>query len=290
MSKGLTAYEFVQQVYYAQEKVVLDFWPNDDKYKEVLMEANLVLQELQNSEDWTWLRDQLVLGDTRMKPNEIPEYQLPPWVYKASTLNNDTLKLYRIKPSHHCHCRAVHPHFGYYDLWDYIEVPFASTGDNQHRKDKSYGPHDLLFFNDNTLRAVRIGNIVTFNRLLTPWESNRVAVIDVQRQIKQFHVCDDWCKGVDEDSDISYERDSDGNWVNPCAKIEERYLTEIPDPNYVVVATAARHAEGSPPAQHRVQGLTDQAQKILSSMRSNDAASTDADYFDYDTFGYIEVV
>ena len=114
--------------------------------------------------------------------------------------------------------------------------------------------------------------------------------VDVQRQIKQFHVCDDWCKGVDENSDISYERDSDGNWENPCAKIEERYLTEIPDPNYVVIATAARHAEGSPPAQSRIQGLTDQAQRILSAMRSNDAAATDADYFDYDTFGYIEVV
>ncbi|MDT3386619.1 MAG: hypothetical protein LIR46_02465 [Bacteroidota bacterium] len=290
MSQGLTAYDFVQQVYYAQEKVVLDFWPNDDKYKEVLMEANLVLQELQNSEDWTWLREQLVLGDTRMVPNEIPEYQLPEWVYKASTLNNDSLKLYRIKPMHHCHCHCHHPKFGSYDLWDYIEVPFASTGDNQHRKDKSYNGRDMLFFKDNTLRAIRVGNVVTFNRLLTPFESNRVAVIDVQKQIEQFHICDDYCKGVDETSAISYERGSDGKWVNPCSKINDRYLTEIPDPNYVVIATAARHAEGSPPAQSRIQGLTDQAQKILSAMRSNDAAATDADYFDYDTFGYIEVV
>ena len=36
MSFGLTPYEFVQQVYYAQEKVILDFRPDDDKYKEVL--------------------------------------------------------------------------------------------------------------------------------------------------------------------------------------------------------------------------------------------------------------
>ena len=62
MSEGLTTYDFVQQVYYAQEKVILDFWPDDDKFKEVLFEANLILQELQNSEDWTWLREQLVLG------------------------------------------------------------------------------------------------------------------------------------------------------------------------------------------------------------------------------------
>ena len=50
-SQGLTTYDFVQQVYYAQEKTILDFWPEDDKFREVLMEANLVLQELQNSED-----------------------------------------------------------------------------------------------------------------------------------------------------------------------------------------------------------------------------------------------
>lgn len=292
MSQGITAYDFVQQVYYAQEKVILDLWPNDDKYKEVLMEANLVLQELQNAEDWTWLRDQLVLGDTRMKPNEIPEYLLPPWVYKASTLNNDSLKLYRIKPRHHCHCHRHHPDFGFYDLHDYIEVPFASMGDNQHRRERSFNGYDMLFYNDRTLRAIRVGDVITFNRMLTPWESNRVAVVDVQRRIEQFHICDDSCVGVDEDSPISYEQGGDNlcGWVNPCNKIKKLYLTDIPDPNYVIMATAARHAEGSPPAQSRVQGLQDTARSILSAMRSNDASTTDADYFDYDIFGYIEVV
>ena len=57
MSLGLTPYEFVQQVFYVQEKVLLDFHPDDDVYKEVLTEANLVLQELQKEEDWLWLRD-----------------------------------------------------------------------------------------------------------------------------------------------------------------------------------------------------------------------------------------
>ena len=51
MSEGIRPYDFVQQVYYAQEKVILDFWPDDDKYKEVLFEANLILQELH-----TWER------------------------------------------------------------------------------------------------------------------------------------------------------------------------------------------------------------------------------------------
>ena len=43
MSEGLTAYDLVQQVYYVQEKVILDFLPSDDKFMEVVMEANLVL-------------------------------------------------------------------------------------------------------------------------------------------------------------------------------------------------------------------------------------------------------
>lgn len=291
MSLGISAYDFVQQVYYAQEKVILDFWPTDDKYKEVLMEANLVLQDLQNQEDWTWLRENLVLGDTHHVPNEIPEYQLPPWVYKHSTLNHDTVKLYRIHRHPH-HCCLCMPHGDvFYDLRDYIEVPFASTGDNQYRKEMPFNGNGELFVRDRKLRAVKIGDVITFNRMLTPFESNRVAVMDVQKQIGQFHICDDWCKGIDEDSQISYERDSEtGEFVNPCAKIKPVYLTEIPDPNYVVIATAARHAEGSPPAQSRIQSLVDQSRSILSAMRQNDASATDADYLDYDTFGFVEVV
>ena len=107
MSEGLRPYDFVQQVYYAQEKVILDFWPSDDKYKEVLLEANLILQELQNSEDWTWLREQLILGPCYSVPGEITEFKLPDWVYKISTLNHDALRLHFLKPFvrpwHHHH-------------------------------------------------------------------------------------------------------------------------------------------------------------------------------------------
>lgn len=289
MSEGLRPYDFVQQVYYAQEKVLLDFWPDDDKYKEVLFEANLVLQELQNAEDWTWLREQLVLGPCHSLPNRIPEFELPDWVYKPSTQNHDCLRLHPIinpltHPGHACHCGG----HDYDERW-FTKVPFASAGDNRYQKDYHVDRYDQVHVPDMHLRAVKMGNVITFNRLLTPHEERSIATVDVQRRIELFHICDHKCKGMDPDEPISYEFDDEGNWENPCSKIEHRMLTEIPDPNYVVMATAARHAEGSPPALARVAGLQDAAQKIMSAMRSNDASATDADYQDWDTPGFISV-
>ena len=65
MSRGLTIAELVQQVYYAIYKVRIDvdegvdgaFSSKTDKFKEVVMEANLVLQEFQKEQDWNFLRD-----------------------------------------------------------------------------------------------------------------------------------------------------------------------------------------------------------------------------------------
>lgn len=287
MSFGMTPYDFVQQVYYAQEKVILDFWPDDDKYKEVLFEANLILQELQNAEDWTWLRDMLVLGPCFAPHNKIVEFDLPEWVYKISTLQHDCVRLHPIHPW--CH------HHGPFnkDEWDmkhYIEVPIASTGDNSYRKELHYDNWSRVHEPDMRLRAIRVGNTITFNRPLFPFEQRCIATIDVQRRLKPLHICDETCKGVNPDEPISYERDEQGHWINPCSKIEHRIFTEIPDPNYMVMATAARHAEGSPPALARVAGLQDAAMKIMSAMRQNDASATDADYQDWEKPGYIEVL
>lgn len=290
MSEGLRPYDFVQQVYYAQEKVLLDFWPDDDKYKEVLVEANLVLQELQNAEDWTWLREQLVLGSCHHFPNEIPEFELPDWVYKPSTLNHDALRLHPIiNPWDYCGHPCRHGEY-VYDNAHFIEVPIASTGDTRHHKVSHVDRLDQVHMLDPKLRAIKVGNVITFNRPLMPHEERTVAVMDVQRRIELFHICDQRCKGIDPTKEISYELDTNGEWENPCSKIEKRMLTEIPDPNYVVMATAARHAEGSPPALARVAGLQDAAQKIMSAMRQNDTAATDADYQDWDYCGHIEVI
>lgn len=291
MSYGMTPQEFVKQVYYMQEKVLLDFWPTDDKYKEVLYEANLVLQELQNAEDWSWLRDQIVLGPCFDHPGSIPEFDLPPWVYKPSMQHHDGVKLYRpLHPRCHCECGGCHDRNICFDQRHPIVVPFASTGDNQYHKERQMDSWGQIHVPDPKLRAIVVGNTVTFNRPLRAFEQHLVAVLDVQRVIPQLHICNESCHGVNPDMAISYELDPHGHWVNPCSKIEHRIFTEIPDPNYVVIATAARHAEGSPPAQARIQGLVDSAQRILSAMRQNDAAATDADYIDWEVPGFFEVV
>ena len=291
MSYGLTPREFVQQVYYAQEKVVLDFHPTDDKYKEVLFEANLVLQELQNVEDWTWLRERLVLGSCHHRHNEIPEFQLPGWVYKPSTLYHDSLKLYLPEHFHHHHHRHWHFDEEMYNIKNFIDVPIASTGDNQWRKEMQITDFGQINLADIKLRAIKIGDVITFNRPLLPFEEHRIAVMDVQRRLMPLHICTEGCmEGVNKEMEISYELDEHGNWENPCRHIEERIFTEIPDPNYMVMQTAARHAEGSPPAQSRIQGLTDAAQRILSAMRQNDASATDADYLEIEVPGYVEVI
>lgn len=280
MSQGIKPYDFVQQVYYAQEKTLLDFWPSDDKYKEVLVEANLILQELQNVEDWTWLRDKVILGPLwKFPPNVIPEFTLPEWVYKPSTINHDAVRFHA-------------PGFPFGDInpHRYISVPFASAGDNQYRKEILDTQWGGIHMPDMKLRAIIMGDVITFNRPLTPIERAHIATIDVQRRIKLLHVCDHTCKGKDPTHPISYEFNESGEWSNPCSKIEDKVFTEIPDPNYMIQATAARHAEGSPPALARVAGLQDAAQRILSAMRQNDASATDADYQDWEIPGYIEVI
>ena len=278
MSPGLTTYDFVQQVYYAQEKVILDFWPDDDKFKEVLMEANLILQELQNVEDWTWLREHVVLGPLGCRHGEIPEFTMPDWVYKPSTLNHDSLKLY--EPPFH----DYHPWHPLHMAQRYIEVPFASTGDNTYRKEHGITLDGVIHAPDIHLRAIRVGNVITFSRKPFPHEYHLLAVMDVQKRIEQFHICNSTCtyEEIGDHRVCTKELDHEGN--------EIRHLSEIPDPNYLIMATAARHAEGSPPALARVAGLQDAAQKIMSAMRQNDAAATDSDWQDWETPGYVEVI
>lgn len=279
MSYGLTPYEFVQQVYYAQEKVILDFWPDDDKYKEVLTEANLVLQELQGAEDWSWLRRRLILGQVDRIPGHsgIPEFELPTWVYKLSTLHDDNLRLYAThgRCGRKCNCsdcqdgRCLDEH-------NYIEIPITSLGRLNGRTLREYaGPSTNV--RDTSLGAVLVGgNTLTFTRPLSYHERvGRVAVCDVQARLPLIHICSDKCP-----------RDEDGK----CLLIEDRILTEIPDPNYVVMRTAALHAEGSPPAQGRIQSLVDNAQKLLSAMRQNDASATDADFLDWTPVGVVNVM
>lgn len=284
MSYGLTPYDFVQQVFYAQEKVRLDFRPDDDKYKEVLMEANLVLQELQKEEDWLWLRTRLVLGSVADEhgAGQIPEFQLPQWAYKPSTLHDDCLRLYRATPSNPCmscgreHFSCLYCDDECFDERDFIEVPYVSAGNLQGRRTRqTLGPSTNV--PDIQLGCAIISdNILTFTRPLLPFEKHgRIAVCDVQKRLPLLHICNDDCP-----------RDEDGK----CTLIEDKVFTEIPDPNYIVIRTAALHAEGSPPAQGRLQSLNDNAQKLLSAMRENNSMATTTDTLDWSVPSYVSVV
>lgn len=265
MSYGLTPADFVQQVYYAQEKVKLDFWPSDDKYKEVLLEANLVLQELQNVEDWSWLRERLILGPVFAGNHRIPDFELPEWVYKPSTVYGDGVKLHLMS--------QLTPNGINED--NYIVAPWASDGAMAQRARYDVAPWGENQAVDKPLLAFFYGNTVTFNRPLRDFEAHRrIAACDVQRRISLIHVCDDSCP-----------LDADGH----CRLIEDRILTEIPDPNYVVMLTAARHASGSPPAAQRAMELNDAATKILSAMRSNDVAHTTPDIVPHDDLRWVGV-
>ena len=280
MSWGMTPYDFVQQVYYAQEKVILDFRPDDDKYKEVIMEGNLVLQELQKEEDWSWLRKRLVLGpvDDFLGSGQIPEFRLPDWVYKPSTLHDDCVRLVKRRPT--CSGRRGRSCCDQcdgdcMDERDFIEVPYMSLGNlnGRHRRQKLGPSVDVP---DMTLGAGVVGDVLTFTRPLMHWESSgRIAVADMQARIPLMHICSKDCP-----------RDENGR----CTLIEDRVFAEIPDPNYMVMRTAALHAEGSPPAQGRVQSLVDNAQKLLSAMRQNDAMATAPDYLDWDVGWHVSVM
>lgn len=264
MSFGLSPAEFVRQVYYQQEKVLLDFLPNDDKYREVITELNFVLQELQKEEDWSWLRERIELGPTHPQPGEqIPEFEMPDWVYKPSTRHGDCLHLYPVD------------RFGRYNEWDRIDVPWGSKGQLNHKRTMQHSWTGRVLHPDRRLLAVNLGNTVTFNRPLVGRELECVAVCDVQRRLEPVHV-------MERDGEL------DENDLDPDAP--ELILTEVPDPNYVVFRTAALHAAGSPPAQARVQELTDTAQKLLSAMRQNDSEMTEPDTLEREDFGFWNVM
>jgi len=321
MSLGMTPVEFVKQVYYAQEKVVLDFYPTDDKYKEVLYEANLVLQELQKEEDWVWLRTEKILGTTEKDTRFFP---VPDNFYKASTLFDDAIRFYAHKPrcsdpmcrnfnyaegetrsdglpfswdDCKCHC---------FDRAPFIVVPWVPAGwqNDFAQRQMSYITRPNV--PDITLGATVMDNgetnlnslvgrsdKIVFSRPLLYPEIDRVVLLQYQRLLQPFHICTDSCHAVPyqapdpehpgqtiESTEISYDPN---NW-HPCSELVDsngnlkKALTEVPDPSYVVIRTAQYHAEGSPPAQGRIAGLQDQAQKLLSAMRENNHAATTVDY------------
>lgn len=263
MSRGLTIADLVQQVLYAVYKVRLDvdeslensFHCKSDKFKEVVMEANFVLQELQKEQDWNFLRDRWEMGhalNPRFPRDGIQEIQLPDEVYKVCTGYGDAVRL------HHGHgC---------------MQIPFEEARTGNRRHVEMFNQWGELNADSMSQRAFVVGDTLTFNRRWFPGELGRRLETDVIRYIEPLHICDSSCE-------------------DHCPHAyEDKVLTWLPDPYYIIVRTAARRAEGDPSVTERVQSLTDEGSKILSAMRENDSAHTIPDTYDTAMLGYVSVL
>ena len=263
MSRGLTIAELVQQVLYSVYKVRLDvddgvegsFHSKSDKFKEVVMEANQVLQELQKEQDWNFLRERWEIGfaDNPCHPHDaIQEVTMPDEIYKLCTGYGDAVRL----------------HKGHGVMQ--IPIEEARTGNRRHVE--MFDEWGELNVDRNSQRAFVVGNVLTFNRRWTPFEECGRLETDVIRYIEPLHICDDSCP-------------------DHCPKAyDRRVLKWLPDPYYIVVRTAARRAEADPSVSERIQSLTDEGSKLLSAMRENDSAHTTPDTYDTATLGYISVL
>ena len=263
MSRGLTIAELVQQVLYSVYKVRLDvdesvensFHCKSDKFKEVVMEANFVLQELQKEQDWNFLRDRWEMGRAYNPHGGIQEVKIPDQVYKVCTGYGDAVRLHQ----------GVR--------WDRpLQIPFEEARTGNRRHVEMFNEFGELNTDSMAQRAFVVGDILTFNR---PWfvsEVGRRLETDVIKYIEPLHICDDSCP-------------------DHCPKAyDEKQLTWLPDPYYIVVRTAARRAEADPSVSERVQSLTDEGSKILSAMRENDSAHTIPDTYDTAQLGYVSIL
>lgn len=264
MARGLTIADLVQQVLYSVYKVRLDvrddihgsFHSKSDKFKEVVMETNLVLQELQKEQDWNFLRDHWEMGLSVNPPfpGGIQEIIMPDVVYKVCTGYGDAVRL------HHPFIPVT------------IQIPFeeARTGNRQHVE--MFNEWGELNAYRGDQRAFFVGNILTFNR---PWRRDELGCrleTDVIRYIEPLHICDDSCP-------------------DHCPKAyDDKVLTWLPDPLYIIKRVAAERAKADPSVTEMVQYLTDEASKLLSAMRENDSAHTIPDTYDTATLGYVSVL
>ena len=300
MGKGISVVDLVRQVYYEEMKVWLDFIPTDDKFKEVVLQANNVLDELQGEEDWYWLRKQATLGVTGPGPEKVI-WNVPSDMYRQSTLFDDGLKLYPFKPcpkdtkcqgftengwSAECTGECVIP-------FSWIVVPWGSAG---YRNDVAL-KQTMLFLRPNVgwhgLTASLQDDKIRFSRPTVGPENHRLIRLEYQRWMEPLHICDSSCVGIDDTAPVSY----DPNSFNPCSQLWDTEtgkwkieLTEIPDIIYLVLRTACLHAEGDPVATGRVQGLSDRSQMILSSMREHNHAHTTPDMVRHNAPAFINVI
>ena len=260
MSRGLTIADLVQQVFYAMYRVRLDvdaskegaYHSKSDKFKEVVMEANLTLQEFQKEQDWNFLRERWDIGFTR--PGPVQEFLIPEGVYKLCTGYNDAVRL------HWPHSDEV------------MQIPFDSPRSGNHRAIEMFDDLGFANVDKNLQRAFVVGDMLTFYRRWHPIELNKFLETDVISYIEPLHICDSTCP-------------------DNCPKAyEEVHFKWMPDPYYFIIRTAARRAIADPSCSEVLQVLTDEASKILSAIRENDSAHTNLDTYETSTLGYISVL
>lgn len=259
MSRGMTIAEFVQQVLYAMYKVRLDvdaskegaFHSKSDKFKEIVMEGNFMLQEFQKEQDWNFLRERWDIGPV-WGAGGISEFHIPEGVYKLCTGYNDAVRL-------HKNGRV-------------LQIPYDSPRSGNHAAIDMYDKDGFLNVDKNLQRAFVVGNTLTFYRPWAPSEVGGFLETDVISYIEPLHICDDSCP-------------------DNCPKAyEEIQFKWMPDPYYFVVRTAARRASADPSLTEMVQVLTDEASKFLSAVRENDSAHTHLDTYETSPLGYISVL
>ena len=261
MSRGMTIAEFVQQVFYAIYKVRLDvdaslrgsYHSKSDKFKEVVMEANFVLQEFQKEQDWNFLRDRWEMGFARNSPNGLPqEIRIPEGVYKMCTGYGDAVRLH---------------HHGY--TW---QIPYEEARTGNRSSVEMFDTLGQMNVNKGLQKAFFVGDTLTFNRPWNAGETGGFLETDVISYIEPLHICDDSC---DDNCEKAY-KDLVFKWM--------------PDPYYFIVRTAAKRAEADPSCAERAQSLADEGSKLLSAMRENDSAHTTTDTYETCSLGYVSVL
>lgn len=261
MSRGLTIADLVQQVLYAMYKVRLDvdaskegaFHSKSDKFKEIVMETNFVLQELQKEQDWNFLRERWDIGPAH-NPHDghmQQEFTIPEGIYKLCTGYNDGIRL---------HCRGGS-----------VTIPITSPRSGNRFVYDMHDDRGRLNVMNVDQKALVVGDILTFLRRWNRHEIGGFLETDVVRYIEPLHICDDDCP---DNCPLAYD---------------EVLFKWFPDPYYIVVKTAAKRALADPSCADLVQPLTDEATKFLSSIRENDSAHTDTDTYETGTIGYLSV-
>lgn len=263
MSRGLTIADFVQQVLYAQYKVRLDvdagvegaFHSKSDKFKEIVMEANFVLQEFQKDQDWSFLRDRWEMGYAKNLNGSIQEFQLPEDVYKVCTGYNDAVRL---------HIPG--------DPMPLQQIEFTEARSGNSPVIDMFNNYGQLNVDNNDIMAFVVGDTITFTRPWNATELGKLVETDVISYIEPLHICDSSCPD---------------NCPKAYGEVQFKWMT---DPYYFVVRTAAKRAEGDPSCTDRVQSLTDECNKLLSAIRENDSSHTTTDTYQTLELGYIGVI